>query len=412
MLITDKKFKNDLTYIAFRTGTGGAGASPASLLTGVLTCADGKYQSLYAMNRALDALYDAQLNGRVMRSCFEHVPAFYIRTLNNRYAYDGTDIRAGGLGILSDVIFDPYMKNGLLCPSNVENEKKQLIDAIKSIRNDRGVYAERRCLCAMFENEPDFSPKYGSEKEAAEINAAKLTEYYKETLKNAAVEIVTVTGEDGSAALEYAQSVAERLGDRETDEKLRLPAPFGGGIKRVEESEQVNQSVLCIGCDTGTEPFGKDSQIYAVYDEIFGHSATSRLFKNVREKLSLCYYCGTTSYAGLHKTVIRAELDAKNRDRAEEEIFRQLELMKTELSEDELGDGKRSLCSLCLSGTDSLSFTASWYLSRALSGAETISPLEYIERIKSVTREQVFAAAEKVRPDTVYFMKGAASDDI
>jgi predicted Zn-dependent peptidase len=409
-LITDKKFKNDLTYIAFRTGKGGADASSASLLTGVLTCADRKRPSLYAMNRALDALYDAQLNGRVMRSCFEHVPAFYIRTLNNRYAYDGTDIRAGGLGILSDVIFDPYMKNGLLCPSNVESEKKQLADAIRSIKNDRGAYAERRCLCGMFEDEPEFAPKYGTEKDVRALTAQKLTDYYTDTLENAAVEIVTVTGEDGEAAKEYALSVAERLGDRKTGRVFKLPGEFDGTVKRTEESEQVNQSVLCIGCDTGTEPFGKDSQIYAVYDEILGHSATSRLFKNVREKLSLCYYCGTTSYAGLRKTVIRAELDAKNRDRAEEEIFRQLELMKTDLSEDELGDGKRSLCSNCLSGTDSLSFTAAWYLSRALSGAETISPLEYIERIKSVTREQVFAAAAKVRPSAVYFMRGAASD--
>ena len=104
--------------------------------------------------------------------------------------------------------------------------------------------------------------------------------------------------------------------------------------------------------------------------------------------------------------MIRAELDAKNRDRAEEEIFRQLELMKTELSEDELEDGKRSLCSNCLSGTDSLSFTAMWYLSRALSGSEIITPVEYTERIKSVSRGQVFEAAEKVRPAAVYFMRG------
>ena len=409
-LITDKKYKTDLTYIAFRTGTGGACASAASLLCGVLTCADGKYPSLYEMNRALDNLYDAQLNARVIRSGLDHIPAFYVRTINNRYAYDGTDIRGGALGVLSDLIFDPLMKNGVLCPDNVKNEKKQLSDIAKSIRNDRGAYAERRCVSLMFENEPDYSPRYGTEADIEKLTPVSLTEFYKDLLKNASVEIVTVTGEDDSAAYEYARSVAERLGEREGADFLKAPE-FGGTTKHLTEDEPVNQGVLCIGCDTGVKPYGKDSHIFALYDEIFSRSPTSRLFKNVREKLSLCYYCGTTVLSGLHKMIIRTELDNKNRDRAEEEIFRQLDLMKKNVTPDELEGGKRSLCSTYLSGTDSPSFVATWYLSRALSGAELISPVEFSERIKNVSREQVLEAAAKVRPDTVYFMRGAAADE-
>ena len=408
-LITDKKFKTDLTYIAFRTGRGGACASASSLLCGVLTCADGKHPSLYEMNRALDALYDAQLNARVIRSGFEHIPAFYVRTINNRYAYDGTDIRGGALEILSDLIFDPLMKNGVLCPANVETEKQQLTDSVKSIRNDRGAYAERRCLSLMFENEPDFSPRYGTEADIEKITPKSLTGFYKDMLKNAAVEIVTVAGEGGNAEYEYAHAAAERLGEREAANPLPAPT-FSGETKRFNEDEPVNQSVLCIGCDTGTEPGGKDSQIYALYDEILSRSPMSRLFKNVREKLSLCYYCGTTVLSGLHKMIIRTELDGKNRERAEEEIFKQLDLMKKEITRDELENCKRSLCSNYLSGTDSPSFVATWYLSRALAGAELISPVEFTERIKNVSREQVFEAAEKVKPDTVYFMRGAADE--
>lgn len=410
-LITDKKFKSDLTYIAFMTGKGGACASLSSLLCGVLTCADAKYPSLFEMNRALDGLYDAQLNGRTLTSGFEHIPAFYVRTLNNRYAYDGTDIRGGALGVLSGVIFDPLMKNGVLYPNSVENEKKQLSDGVKSIRNDRGAYAERRCLTLMFENEPDFAPRYGFGPDIEKITPLSLTEFYKDTLKNAAVEIVTVTGEDETAAYEYAQSVAERLGDRPAGVVRGTPAPFDGQIRFIDEEEPVNQGVLCVGCDTGASLQGKDSHIFALYDEILSRSPTSRLFKNVREKLSLCYYCGTAVFSGLRKMIIRAELDNKNRKRAEEEIMNQLGLMKTELPEEELLDAKRSLCSNYLSGTDSPSFTALWYLMRALAGAEFISPVEYAEKIKSVKRETVLEAAAKVRPDTVYFMKGAAADE-
>ena len=57
----------------------------------------------------------------------------------------------------------------------------------------------------------------------------------------------------------------------------------------------LTQAKLCMLFTTGTpEDLPSISQLRVAMG-VFGGSATSRLFRNVREKQSLCYYCGSSA---------------------------------------------------------------------------------------------------------------------
>ncbi len=411
-VITDKKFKTDITSVSFLCKTGPEAAIRSSLLTGVLSRCCTQYPSLMELNRTLDGLYDAQLISDASRRGFNHIPTFTVSSLNNRYSLDKTDIRGGCLHVLYNIIFDPALKNGLFDSKIIQSEKQQLKDAINGIRNSRSSYALRRCTEALMADQPLFAPRLGKIEDADGVSAASLTGFYTDMLEKAPVEILSVSSDDDGQIYEFADKAAKRLGDRApvkiTEEVYKEP---GKRVKRVSEKAGISQDVLCIGCEyDGCSDDGRSADRALFYD-IFFQNPTSYLFENVREKLSLCYYCSALPMLDLKKLIIYAGIDRKNAKRAEEEIIKQLDLIKNGVSEDMIRRCRLALKNDLLAVADSPSRTAAWYTKRVLYGdiSETIEDLS--SRLDRLRSEDVERVAETVKPSLIFMMKGAADDE-
>lgn len=137
---------------------------------------------------------------------------------------------------------------------------------------------------------------------------------------------------------------------------------------------------------------------------LFGGGPTSLLFKNVREKLSLCYYC-SSSYSRLCGTMyVYSGMDESNKEKAVEEIKRQLAVIaRNEFTDDEFEAIKLfAICSLD-NTKDSVGSIESWYAFQIFDGCIR-TPEQEAERIKAVTRSQVAACASLVRLDTIYLL--------
>ena len=65
-------------------------------------------------------------------------------------------------------------------------------------------------------------------------------------------------------------------------------------VKRIDEDMPVNQGKLVIGMRSGVTLHDPDYPAMLMFNEIFGGGVTSKLFMNVREKMSLCYYCSSS----------------------------------------------------------------------------------------------------------------------
>ena len=151
----------------------------------------------------------------------------------------------------------------------------------------------------------------------------------------------------------------------------------------------------------------KGDMSLSVFTEIFGASPVSRLFANVRERLSLCYYCSATAIKEASLLIVRSGLDGENRALAISEIQRQLDDLSCpeNIGDDEMDAAKASLLSMLKTLTDSTLAYSMWYVRRRLGGADT-DLSGAMKAIEAVTKEDVARIAKGAKLQLSYFLEG------
>ena len=175
----------------------------------------------------------------------------------------------------------------------------------------------------------------------------------------------------------------------------------------ITEQMEVTQAKLCMGFVTPITNRHEDFAAMQIFNNVFGAGMTSKLFMNVREKLSLCYSIGSAYYGSKGIATVSAGIDAEQEENARNEILRQLDACRNgEITDDELSAAREAILSALRATHDSPGAIESYYSTAALSGMG-MTPEVYAQAIRAVTREQVSAAARSVTPHTTYMLKGA-----
>ena len=139
---------------------------------------------------------------------------------------------------------------------------------------------------------------------------------------------------------------------------------------------------------------------------MFGGSSNSKLFLNVREKLSLCYYASSSYARSKGILTVSSGIETKDYDRASEEILRQLRAVQEGEWEDwELSGARSTILSSLSAMPDGQGAMENWFLGQNATG-QTETPEEMARQLMDVTPERIRAAAETITLDTVYFLKG------
>ena len=167
----------------------------------------------------------------------------------------------------------------------------------------------------------------------------------------------------------------------------------------------MTQSKLVLGFRTGAKSYMDNVGGYVLFNAIFSTAPCSRLFLNVREKLSLCYYC--SSIFDRHKAamLVYAGISSGKKDQAEAAILKQIRDIAKEVPEEELEKTKQIIIDGILQAEDSPTAMESQYLNSVI-GKCGMTSGEYISVIKNVSADDVKAAANAMMLDTVYFLKG------
>ena len=181
-----------------------------------------------------------------------------------------------------------------------------------------------------------------------------------------------------------------------------------GDVREVVEDAEVTQGKLSLGFRTGgASLIGGEPAAYWMFQTIYGGSTSAKLFLNVREKKSLCYYASAQFVASKGLMIVNSGIENKNFEVARDEILHQLDLCrKGEITDAELESARKTLVNGWRMLDDPLTLERYW-MGQAAAGT-LVSPDERIEQVTDITREQVIAAAQSTALDTVFFMKGAA----
>jgi predicted Zn-dependent peptidase len=169
---------------------------------------------------------------------------------------------------------------------------------------------------------------------------------------------------------------------------------------------ELSQAKLVLGMRTGEIKTQRQTRAARVFAALYGGTPFSKLFLNVREKLSLCYYCAARFDSATKLLYVDCGIEPANKEKAQAEILAQLKAIREgAFTDEELHETKLLMYNSLRSTRDSLSSIETWYLTRILRGQEE-SPEEDLAAIAEITREEVMEAAAKVTLDTVYFLTG------
>jgi predicted Zn-dependent peptidase len=175
-------------------------------------------------------------------------------------------------------------------------------------------------------------------------------------------------------------------------------------VKTVYERQNIAQGKLSLGFYTGITAADDNYTTMQILNAVYGAGVTSKLFCNVREKLSLCYYCGSSDNAQKGFMTVNSGIEFKNEKKAADEILAQLEEIKNgNISESELRDAKLALIDSAERIADSAVNTLNWYFSGVMNG-KILTPAEKREKIEAVTVADIVEIAKNIRLDTYYFL--------
>ena len=241
------------------------------------------------------------------------------------------------------------------------------------------------------------------------IHYKKLTKHYRELIRSCPVEIFycgQASNKAVCAALKDALSGMPRGEiDYDIGTDLRMNA-VEDQARFVEERMDVTQGKLVMGFRLGECMENPDRAALHVFNAVFGSGATSKLFLNVREKLSLCYYASSALVLRKGLMLVSSGVAFENFEKARDEIFAQLEAVKKgEISDEEMTWARRAVASDLRAAMDSQGDLEGFWLSQALDGLD-YGPRELAELVGEVTKEDVMAVANSLECDLIYFLRG------
>ena len=382
-------------------------AAKNALLPNLLLRGTNAHPTLRSITQRLDELYGAAVSPLVRRVGDYQTTGLYCGFMDDRFALPGDQVLAPMIAFLEELLLDSPLENGGFLPSFVESEKRNLIATIESERNDKRAYAMNQLLKTMCRADTFGLPRLGEAEQVAAIDAVDLYRHYREILRTAPIAIFYVGSAEPAIVAEALKPLLSRL-DRNSV-SLHAQTGFHPCEKsdRVETME-VSQGKPCMGFTTPITNRTPEFASMQVMNSIFGAGMTSKLFMNVREKLSLCYSVGSGYYGSKGIMVVSAGIDFDKEDMTRSEILRQLTACKEgNISMEELNAAKEAILSSLRATHDAPGSIESFYATAALSGLG-MTTAEYMAKVEAVTLEQVVAAANTLELHTTYFLKGGS----
>lgn len=401
-VIIDPKFKSTRIKVMFITELKEETAASNAIAVGVMGASNSRYKNISEITSKLNALYGASINIDIVKQGDFQRLCLGVTSINNRFALEGEDVNGEVLDILLDCIFSPNAQNGEFAKEPFDFGKKDLLDSIESEINNKRGYAVLQTQRKAFAGENSENSPYGTKETAAAVTPHDAYDAYLRLLTDSRVEVYFVGAEEDPRVEKKIAESFSKLGRKICDYDFIRSSPLKKEVLRVEEKLDVNQCKMVMAFKT------ENSNRYAMkfMNTIFGGTPFSKLFMNVREKLSLCYYC-SSNYSPIKQALfVDCGVEEENVAKAEAEILNQLEeIRKGNFSMEDMENSLLSIENSLKGVGDTTGSYINWYYGCLVYG-EVISPSETVNRYRAVTKEQIIEAAKSLALDTVYVMKG------
>ena len=384
-----------------------------TVLAGVLRRGTEKYPTQAHINRALDELYASCVEIRCSRIGNNLSLVFSAEILDQRFIPDKTDVLGGVIEIVAQILLHPITNGFAFSKEFVEREIVCVCDSIHAQKNNTRAYAAIRCSELMHRDSKGFPTLAMAEDFVRSLDEHSLYDYYQEWLRLSPMDVFYIGNEDAKVIGQKINLAFSKAITATSAQINPLVANKPTAFCSVTEQMPVNQGKLSMGFRVGVcaSPSNDDYYTALVFNELFGASPASKLFMNVREKMSLCYYCSSSFSIYTGNLMVSCGMEVQNRKIAEEAILDQLQqLQNGEISDAEFSAAKKSLENCYRSIEDNPFDLQSYYGGRMMFGISD-SLTECRAKLAAVSREAVIDLAKQVIHDTSFFVEGTLSNE-
>ena len=403
LFIKNERFNTTSVSFNFYLPLSADTAAAYALLPFILTTCGAEYPDFSVLNFKLSRLYGARLEASAEKLGDFQLLRMRISVINDKYTFDSESLLKRAIDMLLSLIFKPKTENGAFCEEDLSREKRKAIEHIKGEISEKRIYAKNRLIEEMYKGSAYGVPKCGTVEDVEKITGESLYKAWEDMLKKAFVRVQVIGASIPQRLFETVAESFENINRCEiTDCKTSEPTAAVKEPNEVTERMAVKQGKLVMGFSS--DMCGDDdlSLPLMVATDIFGGGPYSRLFANVREKMSLCYYCSASAVRQKGLVTVDSGVEAENAEKAQKEILAQLDAVKNgEFTDFEFEASLKSLRDSLNSYNDSQVLLDTWYALKA--GNRTLySPEEIADKIAEITREDIVNAAKGIKLHTVY----------
>ena len=376
---------------------------PSVLLRGSETCPD-----IASISAKLDELYGASVGTLVRKKGEVQLVGFYCDYVQDEYVDE--PVFAPLMAFLAELLLNPQLENGAFPEAVVDSEKLNLENAMLSRINDKRTYAASQLIRTMCAGQPYGIPRIGEPEDLKNITAKSLYAHYRDLLATSRVELFYMGSLSPEAVTKVLQAALAELPRAEVFVPVgTTPAPQARPVQEKTERLDVTQGKLGLGFFTDITAKDPRYPALVLAATVFGGGATSKLFTNVREKMSLCYYASASFEKFKGVLSVSSGVEFSKLETAKTEILRQLEACKAgDITDDELESARGYLVSDLKIAMDSPGRLDDYYMGQIL--LEQDGTMEDLaSAIARVTKQEAADAIQALRLDTIYALEGVTA---
>lgn len=405
--IKSDRFKTTLISIGFYLPLDD-NASANALTLNLMKSGTATLTDTYSFNRKLASLYDASVTATAAKLGDCQELRLGITVNDDKFAIHGEHTVDDAGKLLCDMVFSHLLAGTIYSDGSIAREKRLLCESIAGKLNDKRTYSRNRCEEIMCKDEPYGISGEGTIDAVKDLTASDISSSLNRIIRTAYISVEVIGGAEPLSFVDAFKSCIEKI-NRDYKELPTDTLKPANETLTVEETMPVNQGKLVLGlrCANG----GDDRETVAawVMGDIFGGGPYSKLFCNVREKMSLCYYCSARSVRRKGLILVDCGVEDKNIEAAKTAILAQLkDVADGNITEKEINSSKLAMCDMIRSVESDQLALARWYATRALEKVPA-SPSEMCELISKVTVDDCKKAATNFKLDTVFILRPDAS---
>ena len=407
-IINTKKFKTNLMSVFLTVPLNRKTVTPNALIPAVLRRGTKSFNTQEAISKELEKMYGATFDCGIEKTGDNQIIKFYLEMVNDKFLPKGENNFGTGTNLLFEIVFDPFIINNAFKEEYIISEKENLKKIINAKKDNKDRYAYERCIEEMYKSKTYGLYKYGFIEDIEKISNKSLYQNYLDLISCAKIDIFISGDIEDHKIVDniYNNTIIDKLEQRKDKHVINSIENVDAQVepKKIEEKLEVTQGKLVIGTDV---VFNEEDAKYKIslYNVILGESATSKLFQNVREKEGLAYTTRSNYVRQKANIYIRCGIEIKNYEKTIEVIKKQLQEIKNgNFTNEEIQNAKEYIISSIRNVKEEQDTQISYYFGQEIANEFTTLE-EYEEKINNITKEDIKKVANKVRINTIYFLK-------